>query len=78
MGKGSGQREKAEVEAEVVEEAAKRKGEAGDEGKVALRVGIAVVAGKSRAVERGKTEEAGSGERGSGGAVGGRRFWRAG
>lgn len=65
-------------------EAARRKEEEGGEGKaegaepaLVLRFGIAAVAGKSRAVGRGKTEVGGSGERGSGGAEGGRRFWHA-
>lgn len=51
MGEGRGQKGKAEGEGEVAEmeegEAARRKGEAGDEGKVVLRFGIAVVASKS-------------------------------
>lgn len=78
LGEGRGEKGKAEVEGEVVEteagEAARRKGEAGGEGKGVLWVGIAAVAGKSRAVERGTTEGGGSGERGSGDAEGGRRF----
>lgn len=49
-----------------------------DEGKVVPGFGIAAVAGTSWVVEGGKTEAAGSGERGSGDAEGGRRFWRAG
>lgn len=43
-----------------------------------LRLGTAVVVGKSSEAARGKTEEGGSGERGSGEAEEGRRFWRAG
>lgn len=56
-------------------EAARSKEGAGGGGKVVLRFGIG---GKSLVVERGKTEEGGSGERGSGDAEGGRRFWRVG
>lgn len=70
---------KAEEEEAAVEkeegEAARRKEGAGDGGKVVLRFDIA---GKSWAVERGRTEEEGSGERGSGDAEGGRRFWHVG
>lgn len=82
LGEGGRQKGKAGGEGEVVEkeeaEVVRRKGEAGDEGKVAPTLGIAVGAGKSSAAERGKTEEGGSGGRGSGEAEGGRGFWRAG
>lgn len=57
-------------------EAARRKEEAGDEGKaVAQRFGIAAVAGKRWGVAEGGTTEAGGrGERGSANAEGGRRI----
>lgn len=79
---GRGQKGKAEGEEEGVEkeeeEAVRRWEEAGDEGKAALRFGIVVESGKSWVVERGKTDGGGSGEKGSGDAEGGRRFWHAG
>lgn len=68
-------------EAEIV----RRKAEEGGEGKTetegaepALVLRFGTVAGRSWVGERGKTEAGGSGERGSGDAVGGRRFWRTG
>lgn len=92
--KGRGQKGKAEegkVEEEGEEEGegetVRRKEEEGGEGKavtktvepvLVLRFGIAVVAGKSWEVERGKTEGGGKGERRSAGAVGGRSFWHNG
>lgn len=82
LGEGRGQKGKAEGEEEVVgkgeEEAVRRREEVGDEGKVVLRFGIAVGAGMSWVAERGKTDVGGSGEKGSGDAEGGRRFWHAG
>lgn len=75
--------EEEEGEAETV----RRKEEEAGEGKAAteraepvlvLKFGIAVVAGKSWEVERGKTEGGGKDERRSAGAVGGRSFWQNG
>lgn len=78
MGERGAQKGKVEGEEEEEEkeevEAGRRKEEEVGEGKT--EVGTAAVAGKSLAVERGKTEEGGSGEGRSEDAEGGRRCWR--